>query len=54
MKRRILTKALLDRFRAHLILEERSEATVSKYCRDAEAFSLYANGAEITKALTIT
>ena len=28
MKGRILTKALLEKFREHLILEERSEATM--------------------------
>ena len=53
MKGRILTKALLDRFEEHLILEERSEATVEKYCRDAHVFMAYADGAEITKELAI-
>ena len=53
MKGRILTKALLERFREHLILEERSEATIEKYCRDVYAFTAYADGAEITKELVI-
>ena len=53
MKGRILTKALLEKFREHLILEERSEATIEKYCRDVYAFTAYADGAEITKELAI-
>ncbi len=53
MKGRILTKALLDTFKEHLILEERSEATVEKYMRDTEAFMAYANGGEITKETVI-
>ena len=54
MKGRILTKALIEQFRVHLILEERSEATIEKYCRDVVAFIAYADGAEITKELAIT
>ena len=53
MKGRILTKAILAEFKEHLILEERSEATIEKYCRDVAMFSDYANGAEITKELAI-
>lgn len=53
MKGRILTNALLEKFREHLILEERSEATIEKYCRDVSAFTAYADDAEITKELVI-
>ena len=53
MKGRILINALLEQFREHLILEERSEATIEKYCRDVYAFTAYADGAEITKELAI-
>ena len=53
MKGRILTKVLLEQFKEHLILEERSDATIEKYCRDVVAFENYANGAEITKELAI-
>ena len=53
MKGRILTKALLEKFREHLILEERSDATIEKYCRDVVVFMAYADGAEITKELAI-
>lgn len=53
MKGQFLTKEILDAFREHLILEERSETTIEKYCRDTQAFMAYANGAEITKELVI-
>ena len=53
MKGRILTKALLAKFREHLILEERSEATIEKYCRDVYTFAAFADGAEMTKELAI-
>ena len=53
MKGCILTKALLEKFKEHLILEERSAATIEKYCRDVYAFVAFANGAEITKELSI-
>ena len=54
MKGRILTKALLEAFRAHLILEERSDATVEKYCRDVAAFADYLDGNAVTKELAIS
>jgi len=53
MKGRILTKVLLNKFKEHLILEERSNATIEKYCRDASAFADYTDGGVITKELTI-
>lgn len=53
MKRRILTNALLEQFREHLILEERSDATIEKYCRDIYTFAAYTDGEEITKELAI-
>lgn len=54
MEGRILTKALLEQFKGHLILEERSSATIEKDCRDIYAFTAYADGAEITKELVIS
>jgi len=54
MKGRILTNALLEQFREHLILEERSEATIEKYCRDVAAFAGYVDGDEVTKELAIS
>lgn len=53
MKGRILTKALLEKFREHLILEERSDATIEKYCRDVYTFAAFADGAEVTKEFAI-
>lgn len=53
MKGRILTKALLERFKEHLILEERSGATIEKYCRDVYVFAAFVDGVEITKELAI-
>ena len=53
MKGHILTKVLLEKFREHLILEERSDATIEKYCRDVSVFAVFADGAEITKELAI-
>ena len=53
MEKRILTKGLVNAFKARLVSEERSGATVEKYCRDAAAFAEYADGGEITKELAI-
>ena len=53
MKGRILTKEIISDFKEHLILEEKSGATVEKYIRDVKAFLAFANGAEITKELVI-
>lgn len=53
MKGHILTKALLAKFKEHLILEERSSATIEKYCRDVAAFADYLDGSAVTKELAI-
>ncbi len=53
MKGRFLTAEMIAEFREHLILEERSEATVEKYIRDVTAFSAFANGGEISKETVI-
>ena len=53
MKERFLTEASLTKFKEHLILEERSRATVEKYCRDAAAFAAYCDGSAVTKELAI-
>ncbi|MBR4257106.1 MAG: tyrosine-type recombinase/integrase [Clostridia bacterium] len=53
MKKRILTKPLLEQFKENLILEERSEATIEKYIRDVYNFSVYTNGVEITKEIAV-
>ena len=53
MKGRILTKTFLEQFKEHLILEERSSATIEKYCRDVYTLAAFTGGAEITKELVI-
>lgn len=52
MEGRSLTAKIAE-FKAHLISEERSAATVEKYIRDVKAFAEYAHGAEITKETII-
>lgn len=53
MKDRFLTQEIICVFKEHLILEERSAATVEKYIRDVKAFAAFENGAEITKETVI-
>lgn len=49
---RITTKDIAG-FREHLILEERSVATIQKYIRDVKAFMAYAQNSAITKETVI-
>ena len=53
MKGRLLTAAEIAEFTEHLVLEERSAATVEKYARDVRAFAAYAPDGEITKETVI-
>ena len=53
MKARFLTKEIISDFKEHLILEERSTATVEKYIRDAKAFLAFVDSLEITKEVVI-
>lgn len=53
MKRRSITAKAIAEFKEHLILEERSAATVEKYIRDVKAFSAYAENGTITKETVI-
>lgn len=53
MKGRLLTAAEIAEFTEHLVLEERSAATVEKYVRDVRAFAAYALDGEITKETVI-
>lgn len=52
MKGRLITAKTIAEFKEHLILEERSTATIEKYIRDVNMFVLYANG-EIIKETVI-
>jgi len=45
---------MLTEFRAYLIREEKSDATVEKYLRDAAAFARFAAGREVSKELTLS
>ena len=49
---RITTKDIAG-FREHLILEERSAATIQKYIRDVKAFTAYAQNSAIAKEIVI-
>ena len=49
MKKRILPIDFILKFKEHLILEERSVATVEKYIRDVKSFADYVGENEITK-----
>lgn len=49
----VFTSALLDRFRAHLIDEERSSATIAKYLHDVGAFFVFAGDVPIDKELAL-
>ena len=53
MTERILSYQHLTAFREELIREEKSEATVEKYLRDARAFLAYSVGTVITKEHTV-
>ena len=53
MEGRILTAEIIDDFRKNLELQEKSMATIEKYIRDVEAFSIYAKSKVITKETVI-
>lgn len=53
MKGRFLSQEIISDFKEHLILEERSIATVEKYIRDIKVFAAFVNSAEVTKEVVI-
>ena len=53
MKGRFVTAKIITEFKKHLILEERSAATIEKYIRDAKAFAMYVQNCAITKEIVI-
>lgn len=53
MTKNVLSAQQLSEFRAYLLREEKSAATVEKYLRDAGGFLVYAAGQPVTKELTI-
>ena len=52
MEGRVIAAKMIAQFEEHLILEERSVATIQKYIRDIKAFAKYAEGA-VTKETVI-
>jgi len=54
MKNNRLTSKHLQSFRDYLFQEEKSAATIEKYCRDVQKFFSFASGDMITKELTIS
>lgn len=53
MTERVLSAQHLSAFRAYLIREEKSPATIEKYLRDAGAFLKYTLGQQVTKEKTV-
>ena len=53
MKGKKITAKAIAEFEEHLILEEKSTATIEKYIRDVKAFSVYAQNEVITKEIVI-
>ena len=53
MTGRVITAKMIAGFKEHLILNERSAATVEKYIRDVMAFTSYAHNKAITKETVI-
>ena len=53
MKGRLITAKVIAEFKEHLILEERSTATIEKYIRDVNAFSVFTGDTEIEKETVI-
>ncbi len=54
MKQKILTQAQIEKFKKHLISEEKSRNTIEKYIRDVTAFSVFTMGRSVTKDLVLT
>ena len=50
---RRITNERMNEFKLYLIDEERSDATIEKYMRDLRFFSIWLNGAEISKSLVL-
>lgn len=49
MENRILTSAMLQQYRDKLTIEEKSAATIEKYCRDLHMFSVFVGDTPVTK-----
>jgi len=49
-----ITENLITEYKAFLIEEEKSQATLEKYIRDITAFAKYLNGCEVTKTAVVS
>ena len=49
----IIDETMVEMFKEHLRLEEKSENTIEKYVRDVRAFCNYVNGRTVSKEITI-
>lgn len=49
----VINASMLDDFRAMLVNDEKSKATIEKYTRDLESFCRFAHGMAVTKELVI-
>ena len=54
MEERIIKTNQIEQFKAYLLNEEKSRATIEKYLRDVRCFTSFADGRTITKELTIS
>ncbi len=52
-EKRYIISETIDDFRKHLILEEKSRATVEKYIRDVKIFKEFISDSEVTKESVI-
>ena len=53
MNERVITNEIIGDFKNHLILEERSTATIEKYIRDVTAFVAYVGDRVLSKKIVI-
>ena len=53
MRGRTITAKTINEFKEHLILAEKSAATIEKYIRDVKAFVAYTQGGAVTKEAVI-
>jgi len=53
MKQRLLTEQMINKFRLHLIYEEKSSVTIQKYIQDVKAFRCFLGEKEVSKEVVL-
>ncbi len=53
MKKYVLNEQIISKFRKYLVLQEKSDATTEKYCRDVEAFASFSGSSFISKDMAL-